>query len=380
MADESPQIFRGLRGVYADTTTSSFIDGEVGKLLYRGYNIHDLAEKSTFEEIVYLLLYGELPTKAQLEEIDATLRESRSLPSEVIEVLRVVKDSHPMDALRTAVSVLGCVDPDRDDNSVEATRRKGIRITAQVPTIVTAHHRIRRGQDPVDPDSNLNHAGNFLYMLDGERPQEEEMKLMDVDFIIHAEHGSNASSFAARMAASTVSDLHSAIVGGIGVLKGPWHGGAAEAVMKMALDIGTPDNAEAYARDIIDNGGRIMGFGHRVYKAEDPRAGHMRDRSEILSQKKGQPQWFQILLHLEQKVMQPYRAKGIYVNVDFYAGSIYYLLGIPDDLFVPIFAMGRIPGWTLQCMEQYADNILIRPLTEYVGPMDLEYVPLDQRG
>ena len=380
MADQSPQIFRGLRGVYADTTTSSFIDGEVGKLLYRGYNIHDLAEKSTFEEIVYLLLNGELPTKAQLEEIDATLRESRSLPSEVIEVLRVVKDSHPMDALRTAVSVLGCVDPDRDDNSVEATRRKGIRITAQVPTIVTAHHRIRRGQDPVDPDSDLNHAGNFLYMLDGERPQEEEMKLMDVDFIIHAEHGSNASSFAARMAASTVSDLHSAVVGGIGVLKGPWHGGAAEAVMKMALDIGTPDNAEAYARNIIDNGGRIMGFGHRVYKAEDPRAGHMRDRSEILSQKKGQPQWFQILLHLEQKVMQPYRAKGIYVNVDFYAGSIYYLMGIPDDLFVPIFAMGRIPGWTLQCMEQYADNILIRPLTEYVGPMDLEYVPLDQRG
>lgn len=380
MADESPQIFRGLRGVYADTTTSSFIDGEVGKLLYRGYNIHDLAEKSTFEEIVYLLLYGELPTKAQLEEIDATLRDSRSLPSEVIEVLRVVKDSHPMDALRTAVSVLGCVDPDRDNNSVEATRRKGIRITAQVPTIVTAHHRIRRGQDPVDPDSDLNHAGNFLYMLDGERPQEEEMKLMDVDFIIHAEHGSNASSFAARMAASTVSDLHSAIVGGIGVLKGPWHGGAAEAVMKMALDIGTPDNAEAYARDIIDNGGRIMGFGHRVYKAEDPRAGHMRDRSEILSQKKGQPQWFQILAHLEREVMRPYRAKGIYVNVDFYAGSIYYLLGIPDDLFVPIFAMGRIPGWTLQCMEQYADNILIRPLTEYVGPMDLEYVPLEDRG
>ena len=380
MADQPPQIFRGLRGVYADTTTSSFIDGEVGKLLYRGYNIHDLAEKSTFEEIVYLLLYGELPNKAQLEEIDATLRASRGLPSEVLDVLGVVKDSHPMDALRTAVSVLGCVDPERDDNSVEATRRKGIRITAQVPTIVTAHHRIRSGLNPVDPDPSLNHAGNFLYMLFGERPTDEEMKLMDVDFIIHAEHGSNASSFAARMAASTVSDLHSAVVGGIGVLKGPWHGGAAEAVMKMALDIGTPENAESYARNIIDNGGRIMGFGHRVYKAEDPRAGHMRDRSESLSMQKGQPQWFQILLHLEQKVMQPYRAKGIYVNVDFYAGSIYYLLDIPDDLFVPIFAMGRIPGWTLQCMEQYENNILIRPLTEYVGPMDLEYVPLEDRG
>ena len=379
MADQSPQIFRGLRGVYADTTTSSFIDGEVGKLLYRGYNIHDLAEKSTFEEIVYLLLYGELPTKAQLAEIDATLKASRSLPSEVIEVLKVVKESHPMDALRTAVSVLGCVDPERDDNSVEATRRKGIRITAQVPTIVTAHHRIRSGLDPVDPDPTLNHAGNFLFMLFGERPTDEEMKLMDVDFIVHAEHGSNAS-FAARVAASTVSDLHSAVVTGIGVLKGPWHGGAAEAVMKMAQDIGAPENAEAYARNIIDNGGRIMGFGHRVYRAEDPRAGHMRDRSEVLSRQKGQPQWFQILLHLEQKVMRPYQAKGIYVNVDFYAGSIYYLLGVPDDLFVPIFAVGRIPGWTLQCMEQYENNIIIRPLTEYVGPMDLEYVPIEDRG
>ena len=380
METQSQQIYRGLRGVYADTTKASFIDGQVGKLLYRGYNIHDLAEKSTFEEIVYLLLYGELPTKSQLEEVDATLRESRSLPPEALKILELVKDSHPMDALRTGVSALGGFDPECDDNSVEATRRKGIRITAQVPTLVTAHNRIRQGLDPIAPDKDLNHAGNFLYMLFGEKPQEEEMKLMDVDFIIHAEHGSNASSFAARMAASTVSDLHSAVVGGIGVLKGPWHGGAAEAVMKMALDIGDPENAEAYARNIIDNGGRIMGFGHRVYKAEDPRAGHMRDRSEVLSRKKGEPQWFQILAHLEQKVMRPYQDKGIFVNVDFYAGSIYYLLGIPDDLFVPIFAMGRIPGWTLQCMEQYADNILIRPLTEYIGPMDLEYVPLEERG
>ena len=380
METQSQQIYRGLRGVYADTTKSSFIDGQVGKLLYRGYNIHDLAEKSTFEEIVYLLLYGELPTRSQLEEVDATLRESRTLPPEVLQVLELVKDSHPMDALRTGVSALGGFDPECEDNSVEATRRKGIRITAQVPTLVTAHNRIRQGLDPIAPDKDLNHAGNFLYMLFGEKPHEEEMKLMDVDFIIHAEHGSNASSFAARMAASTVSDLHSAVVGGIGVLKGPWHGGAAEAVMKMALDIGEPENAEAYARNIIDNGGRIMGFGHRVYKAEDPRAVHMRDRSEVLSRKKGQPQWFQILAHLEQKVMRPYQDKGIFVNVDFYAGSIYYLLDIPDDLFVPIFAMGRIPGWTLQCMEQYADNILIRPLTEYIGPMDLEYVPLEERG
>ncbi len=380
MEAKTQQIHRGLRGVYADTTTASFIDGQVGKLLYRGYNIHDLAEKSTFEEIVYLLLYGHLPNRSQLDEVDAALRESRELPPEVLSILTLIKDCHPMDVLRTGVSALGSLDPDANDNSVEATRRKGIRITAQVPTLVTAHHRIRNGLDPVAPDPELNHAGNFLYMLFGQRPQEEEMKLMDVDFIIHAEHGSNASSFAARVAASTVSDLHSAVVGGIGVLKGPWHGGAAEAVMKMAQDIGRPENAESYARNLIENGKRIMGFGHRVYKAEDPRARHLRDRSEALSLKKGQPQWFQILAHLEQKVMRPYRDKGIYVNVDFYAGSIYYLMGIPDDLFVPIFAMGRIPGWTLQCMEQYADNILIRPLTEYTGPMDLEYVALEERA
>ncbi|MCZ6534907.1 MAG: citrate (Si)-synthase [Chloroflexi bacterium] len=380
METQSQQIYRGLKGVYADTTKASFIDGQAGKLLYRGYNIHDLAEKSTFEEIVYLLLYGDLPNRSQLEELDSTLRDSRTLPSEVIQILHLVKDSHPMDALRTGVSALATFDPDVDDNSVEATRRKGIRITAQAPTIATAHHRIRQGLEPVVPDPGLNHAGNFLYMLFGSKPQEDEMKLMDVDFIIHAEHGSNASSFAARVAASTVSDLHSAVVAGIGVLKGPWHGGAAEAVMKMALDIGHPENAEAYARNLIDSGERIMGFGHRVYKAEDPRARHLRDRSEELSRKKGQPQWFRILAHLEQNVMRPYQEKGIYVNVDFYAGSIYYLMGIPDDLFVPIFVLGRIPGWTLQCMEQYADNVLIRPLMEYTGPMDLEYVPLEERG
>jgi len=285
-----------------------------------------------------------------------------------------------MDALRTGVSALAAFDPEVDDKSMEATRRKGIRLTAQTPSIVAAHHRIRQGLEPVAPDQALNHSGNFLHMLYGTLPQEDEANLLDVDFILHAEHGSNASAFAARVAASTMSDLHSAVVAGIGVLKGPWHGGAAEAVMKMAQDIGEPENAEVYARNIIDGGGRIMGFGHRVYRAEDPRARHLRDRSRILSEKKGQPQWFQILTHLEQKVMRPYQEKGIFVNVDFYAGSIYYLLGIPDDLFIPIFALGRIPGWTLQCMEQYSDNILIRPLTEYTGPMDLEYVSIEERG
>jgi citrate synthase len=380
MTQQEVTIYRGLKDVYIDKTEASFIDGAVGKLLYRGYNIHDLAEKSTFEEVVYLLLYGKLPTRKELDEFDATLKANRELPKEVMEVIRLTQKAHPMDVLRTAVSALAAFDPEVDDNSIEATRRKGIRLTAQAPTIVAAHARIRDGKEPVAPNPKLNHAGNFLYMLFGQEPDPEEAKIMDVDFILHAEHGSNASAFGARVCASTLSDLHSAVTAGIAILKGPWHGGAAEQVMKMAEEIGTPDRAEEYARKILDSGGRVMGFGHRVYKAEDPRARHLRERSRWLGIKKNQPHWYQILHHLETVTMVPYRAKGIYVNVDFYTGSIYYLLGIPDDLFISIFAMGRIPGWTVQVMEQYRDNILIRPLLQYVGPMDLEYVPIEQRG
>jgi citrate synthase len=376
----APEIFKGLKDVYLDTTESSFIDGQEGKLLYRGYNIHDLAEKSTFEEVVYLLLYGALPTTSQLQEFDSVLKANRRIPDEVIQVLDLVKNSHPMDALRTGLSALAGFDPDVDDNSEEATIRKGIRLTAMAPTIVTAHHRLRQGLEPVAPNPNLNHSGNFLYMLFGEEADEETNKLLDVDFILHAEHGANASAFGARVAASTLSDLHSAVVTGVGVLKGPWHGGAAEEVMKMALDIGNPENAEEYARKLLDSGERIMGFGHRVYKAEDPRARHLRERSRELGEKMGHPEWFQILTYLEDKVMVPYRSRGIFVNVDFFAGSIYYLLGIPDDLFISIFALGRIPGWALQCVEQYRDNMLIRPLLEYSGEMDLEFVPIEQRG
>jgi citrate synthase len=248
------------------------------------------------------------------------------------------------------------------------------------PTIVAAHHRLRLGLEPVAPNPDLNHAGNFLYMLFNEIPDQETIDLLDVDFILHAEHGANASAFGARVAASTLSDLHSAITTGVGVLKGPWHGGAAEEVMKMALDIGQPENAAEYCRNILDNGGRIMGFGHRIYKAEDPRARHLRERSRVLGEKKGQPNWFKILTYVEEEVMVPYRSRGIFVNVDFFAGSIYYLLEIPDDLFISIFALGRIPGWTLQCVEQFEDNMLIRPLLEYTGEMDVEYVPIEQRG
>ena len=338
-----------------------------------------MAEKSTFEEVVYLLFYGSLPTQQQLQEFDEILRSNRRIPDEVIQVLDLVKASHPMDALRTGISALAAFDPDVNDNSAEATIRKGIRLTAMGPTIVGAHHRLRQGLEPVAPNPDLNHAGNFLYMLFNEVPDEETNKLLDVDFILHAEHGANASAFGARVVASTLSDLHSAVTTGIGILKGPWHGGAAEEVMKMALDIGQPENAAEYCRNILDSGGRIMGFGHRVYKAEDPRARHLRDRSRALGDKMGQPHWFQILTYVEEEVMVPYRSRGIFVNVDFFAGSIYYLLNIPDDLFISIFALGRIPGWTLQCMEQYDDNMLIRPLLEYSGEMDLEFVPIEQR-
>jgi citrate synthase len=373
------EIKRGLKDVYFATSEASFIDGNIGKLLYRGYNIDDMARNSTFEETVYLLLYGKLPTAKELSDFDAQLRANRTLPREVLQVIEIVQASHPMDVLRTAVSALAAFDPDTADNSKEATLRKGIRLTAQAPTIVAAHDRIRQGKAAVEPNSRLGHAANFLYMLFGKEPDPEEAKLIDLDFVLHAEHGSNASAFAARVTASTLADLHCAVTSGVATLKGPWHGGAAEAVMKMALEIGTPERASDYARGLLESGGRIMGFGHRVYRAEDPRARHMRDRSKWLAERKGEPRWYQILEELE-KAMQPYAAKGICVNVDFYAGSVYHLLGVAEDLFIPIFAMGRVPGWTLQVMEQFADNILLRPLTEYVGPMDVPYVPLKDRS
>lgn len=282
-----PEIMKGLKDVYFDNTEASFIDGDEGKLLYRGYSIHDLAEKSTFEEVIYLLLYGKLPNVGELKEFDTKLRSNRIIPDQIIEVLNLVQNSHPMDALRTGISALSAFDEDVNDNSQEATIRKGIRLTAMGPTLVAAHHRLRQGLEPVAPNPDLSHAGNFLYMLFNELPDEETTKLLDVDFILHAEHGANASAFGARVAASTLSDLHSAVTTGVGVLKGPWHGGAAEEVMKMALDIGQPENAEEYCKNILDNGGRIMGFGHRVYKAEDPRARHLRERSKELGQKNG---------------------------------------------------------------------------------------------
>jgi len=379
MTEEKVQLHRGLREVYIDRSKSSFIDGNIGKLLYRGYNIDDLAVHSNFEETAYLVMYGKLPTQAQLDEFDAKLKAARLIPDEIVDIIKLTRHSHPMDVLRTAISALSAYDPDTEDNSTEATLRKGLRLTAQAPTIVATHARVRDGKDPIAPDSNLNQAANFLNMLFGELPEKVDSDLIDKDFVLHAEHGINASSFGARVAASTVADLHCAVTTGVAVLKGPSHGGAAEEVMKMAQEIGTEENAENYVRERLDSGGRIMGFGHRVYRAIDPRSVHLQDDAKALGERKGEPKWFSILQNVIE-AMKPYRRRGIYQNVDFFSGTIYYLLGIPDDLFISIFAMGRIPGWTAQVVEQFENNILLRPRLLYTGEMDVPYVPIGERG
>ena len=375
---EKVEIHRGLKGVYFDRSQVCFIDGRAGELLYRGYSIHDLAERSTFEETCYLLLHGELPSRGALAELDAQLKAARTLPAPVLDIVRAVRDAHPMDVLRTAASALAAFDPDVDDNSPQATLRKGIRLTSQVPMLIAAHEHIRHGRAPVAPDPRLGHAANFLHMITGREPSADAAKLMDTDMILHAEHGSNASAFTARVVAGTEANLHAAITAAIAALSGPAHGGAAENVMRMAQEIGDPANAADYVKRKRANKEAVMGFGHRVYRAEDPRARHMRAGVERLSQAMGEPKWYQILAALVD-AMKPYARHGVNVNVDFYAGVVYFLNGIPEDLFVPIFAAGRVPGWTVQVQEQLANNILIRPLTLYNGPAARPYVPIEQR-
>ncbi|MFQ5935774.1 MAG: citrate/2-methylcitrate synthase [Acidiferrobacterales bacterium] len=372
------EIHRGLTGVYFDRSPTTFIDGRTGELRYRGYSIHDLAEHSTFEETTYLLLVGELPTRTQLDVFNEELKAGRSLPGPIYDIIRKVKDAHPMDVLRTTVSALAAFDADVADNSLEATRRKGIRLTSQVPIVVTAHHHIRSGREPVPPSRTLGQAANFLYMLKGEEPSADAAGLIDTDMVLHAEHGSNASSFTARVVAGTEANLHAAITAGVAALSGPAHGGAAENVMRMAQEIGDPAKAAEYVRRKRKNREPVMGFGHRVYRAEDPRARHMRDGVQRLSREMGQPHWYEILQAVVE-AMKPYARHGINVNVDFYAGVVYFLHGIPEDLFVPIFAIGRVPGWTVQVLEQLENNILIRPLTLYSGPNPREYIPIDER-
>ena len=378
MSEDEIKIHRGLNNVYFDRTKTTYINGKEGVLEYRGFNIHDLAEKSSFEEVSYLLLYGKLPSISELKSFNSSLKNSRNIPGEIIDIIKSLKDSHPMDVLRTAVSALSSFDEEAGDKSYDATLRKGIRLTSQVPTIVMAHNSLRNGKDPVEPSKELSHAANFIYMLNGEAPTESTSTLMDKDFIVHADHGSNASAFAARVCAGTQADLHSAITTGISVLSGPSHGGAAENVMKMVKEVGSPDNAKDYVINLQKSGERVMGFGHRVYKAEDPRAAQLREGVKFLSEEKGDPSWYEILVAV-MDAMKPYQRRGIYANVDFFAGVIYHLLGIPTDLFVPIFAVGRIPGWTIQVLEQYDNNILLRPLLSYTGEHEQEYIPIENR-
>ena len=379
MAEKEITLNRGLQGVYLDRTNTTFIDGKEGVLEYSGYNIHDLAEHSTFEETSYLLMYGELPNKKQLSKFDSSLKDARVLPEKTYDIIEIVKDSHPMDVLRTAISSISSFDEDRDDFSEEAIIRKGIKLTSQVPIIVMSHNRMRKGLDPIESSKKLPHAANFLYMLEGEEPSKDTSSLMDTDFVVHADHGCNASAFTTRIVTGTNADFYGSITAGIAALSGPSHGGAAEGVMELVKDVGTADNAANHVKNLLANRERVMGFGHRVYKAADPRAKHLKEGVKRLSEEKGETEWYDILLAV-QEAMTPYARRGIHANVDFFSGAVYYLLGIPSDLFVPIFAVGRMPGWTIQILEQMRHNILIRPLLHYTGERSKEYIPMDNRG
>lgn len=375
---DNVKINRGLKGIYFERSGVSDIDGAKGELSYRGYSIHDLATHSTFEEVCYLLIHGDLPTADQLAAFHTALKAARVLPAPVLDIIRATKDGHPMDVLRTAVSALAALEPDSQQVGEEAFVANGIRLISQVPIIIAAHDAIRNGREVVAPDMDLSHAGNWLWMLKGEKPTPEATRLADVDFILHAEHGANASSFAARVTIGTETNLHGGIVTALSTLAGPAHGGAAEDVMKMVHEIGTPDKAAAYVKAKRAAKEAVTGFGHRVYRKEDPRARHMREGVRQLGEEMGAPEWYEILQAVVD-AMQPYARHGLNVNVDFYSGVIYQLHGIAMDLYVPIFAIGRMPGWIIQCIEQQRGNILIRPLTLYNGPEPRAYTPLNAR-
>lgn len=372
------KINRGLKGIYFERSGVSHIDGAKGELSYRGYSIHDLATRSTFEEVCYLLIFGELPSAAELAAFDARLKAARSLPPAIYDIIESTKQGHPMDVLRTAVSALAALEPQSQNVGEDAFIENGIRLTAQVPMIIAAHEHIRNGRAPVPADPSLSHAANWLYMLKGERPSEDAARLADVDFILHAEHGANASAFAARVTVGTEANLHGAMVTALATLAGPAHGGAAEDVMKMVQEIGSPDKAAAYVKAKRAAREAVTGFGHRVYRAEDPRARHMREGVRKLGEEMGAPVWYEILQGVVE-AMKPYSRHGLNVNVDFYSGVIYQLHNIPMDLYVPIFAIGRMPGWVIQCIEQQRGNILIRPLTLYNGPELRDYVDMSDR-
>jgi citrate synthase len=370
----------GLEDVVATSSAICFIDGDRGILSYRGHDIHDLARFATFEEVCYLLWHGRLPTRAELGDLQSQLAAARPLPESILRLMKMLPPSDGMDALRTVTSALGHYDPDAADNSQAASYRKSVRLTAQLASLVATWGRMQQGGHPLTPDPAMGHAASFLHMLTGNRPSQTAVRAMDIALILHADHELNASTFAARVAAATLTDVHSAVVAGVGTLKGPLHGGANTEVMKMLLEIGEDAGAEridAYVRGKLARKEKISGFGHRVYRTEDPRATHLRRMSKELGQKAGNTKWFDMSERIEALVRGE---KKLYPNVDFYSASTYYTMGIATDLYTPIFAVSRISGWTAHVLEQYANNRLIRPRAEYIGPSYPQpWVPLEQR-
>jgi citrate synthase len=374
---------KGLQGVVAAETRISLVDGARGILSYGGYAIEDLAANATFEEVCHLLWYGELPTRQQLDDLRRRLADGLAVDAGVIDVVRrIAKGSHPMASLRTAVSALSAFDTDAEDMSVEAADRKAVRLTAQSITLTAAIERIRNGQDPIGPRPQLGLAANLLWMLRGEEPDALEERIIDASLILHAEHGMNASTFAARVTGGTMADMHSAVTSAIGALKGPLHGGANERVMEMLLEIDRPENAGDYVRNVLEQGGRVMGFGHRVYRTLDPRAPILKGLAEDLSRRAGEARWLQISEQVQQTMREEMdrRGKQVYPNVDFFSASVYYTLGIPTDLFTNLFACARMSGWTAHIIEQLQDNRLIRPESTYIGPSERTVTPLEKRG
>ncbi len=382
MTDQALTVTKqGLEGVVIAQTNLSRIDGQNGELLYRGVDIHDLAEYATFEEVAYLLWFGRLPARSELDEFKTRLAAQREMPVPLRMMLpNFPKQATPMEVLRTATAALSMFDPAADDTkSQEGNLDKAIRLTAIFPTILAAFDRSRDGLEPIDPDPELGHAANFLYMLHGVKPDPDSVRALDVYLTLLAEHGMNASTFSARVTASTLGDLYSGVVSALGTLKGPLHGGANQAVMEMLEEISEEERAKAYVFDALDNKQRIMGIGHRVYKTEDPRVRHLRRLSAVLSIEVCEPKWHIISLRVEEVALPILTKKSLYTNVDFYSATVLHCLGIPTDMFTPLFAMARIVGWTAHIMEQYAHNRLIRPRAEYVGPDYVKWVPLEER-
>jgi citrate synthase len=376
-ATESTAATAGLRGVVAAQSAIGDVNGEQGILIYQGYDIHDLAENSTFEEVVFLLWNGRLPKRDELEELKAQFQANYEIPSEVLEMMKTFpKDADPMDVLRTAVSSLDFYDKAGHGTDRENAINTAIKLTAQMGTIVTAWERIRSGKDVVMPDKSLSIAENFLYMLRGEKAEADEARIFDIALILHADHELNASTFTTRVVAGTLADMYGAVTAGIAALAGPLHGGANTNVMKMLKEIGSEDKIDEWLDKALSEKRKIMGIGHAVYKTEDPRATWLRKFSKQLGEKRGDLSWFNMSQKIEKAMLEK---KGMYPNVDFYSASAYYLMDIPLDQYTPIFAVSRISGWTGHILEQYGNNKLIRPRAEYIGKRDQKYTPIDER-